>query len=136
MRKHPFPTFIAATLLAGLALTGCAAGKADGSVTTSPSGSASTPGAVAKPTNGVADATGKCVDGRSTPVRDGKTITIADCDLIDVMGSKNTITASAVKHLVIEGDGNTVTYSGDEPAFNERGTGNSVQPADTKKRGK
>lgn len=131
---------IAGTALSGLALAGCTAGS---TAPAQPTSSASASG-TAK-VGGVADPTGKCVEKQSTPTGSKKTFTIADCDLVDVMGSGNTITVGATEHLVVEGNdntvtieaaaevttlgkNNTVTYEGKEPTFNERGSGNTVRP--------
>lgn len=143
MRKHTIPMTIAGLALTALALTACSTAAPTGDKTPTAKPTAATVG-------GVADTTGKCVDGQATPTNSKKTITIGDCDLIDVMGSNNTITAGATKHLVIEGSGNTVTvkattevttlgkdnvvkYEGDEPTFNERSSGNSIEPKAIKK---
>jgi len=141
MRSTILTATITTGLLAALALTGCTAEQTD-----TMASATSTPTATA----GVADVTGKCVDGEATPVQNGKKIDIGDCKLVDVMGKGNRITAGAVDHLVIEGNGNIVTVasatevttigngnkvfykSGDEPKFNERASGNTVRPANSK----
>ncbi|PYY33826.1 hypothetical protein DEJ16_03295 [Curtobacterium sp. MCJR17_055] len=65
--------------------------------------------------------------------------------MFDVLGHGNTLTIGAVKQLTVEGDHNTITvhaaetvtssgtdntvyYDGEEPAFNELGSGTKVLP--------
>ncbi|MFZ7086624.1 DUF3060 domain-containing protein [Curtobacterium sp. RRHDQ10] len=137
------PTLVPA--LGGMALAAVALAGCTNASTTHPTPSSS-PTDTTGTTNGLADPEGACVDGVATPTGSGERRTLDDCDLIDVMGSKNTLRAGTTKQLTVEGSGNTITvdavttvtttgkdntieYSGDEPTFNELGTGNKVVPS-------
>jgi len=154
MRTHTLPTTLAGFALIVVSLTACS-GTTPTDTTTPTGAKNSSRAKVATPSpssssGGVANETGKCVDGQATPTGSKQTLTISDCNLIDVMGSNNTVTAGKTKHLVIEGSGNTIVvasatevttlgknntvkYEGTEPTFNERSSGNSVQPKVIKK---
>lgn len=110
-----------------------------------PSASASSTSRAAA-TGGVADPSGKCTNGVSTPTQGGEKIELPGCDLVDVLGSGNTINLGDTEQLTAEGSNNTITvsnvrrvvnlgkdntvyYTGDEPEFDERGSGTRVLPA-------
>jgi len=96
--------------------------------------------------NAHATAEATCADGVAMLRADDQESKHDGCDVFDVLGNGNTLTVGAVKQLTIEGDHNTVTvhavetvtssgtdntiyYDGDEPAFEELGSGTSVIPS-------
>ncbi|MBT1624255.1 DUF3060 domain-containing protein [Curtobacterium flaccumfaciens pv. oortii] len=137
----------AAAFAAMIALAGCTSTSTTSEGPASKTPSASPSASVA---SGVADDSGKCVDGVSTPVKSKSKFSLDSCDFVDVMGSGNTVTAAPLKKLTIEGskntitvksvgevttvgDGNTIYYSGAEPTHHEHGTGTKLMPLSSQK---
>ncbi|MDP9737177.1 MULTISPECIES: DUF3060 domain-containing protein [unclassified Curtobacterium] len=93
-----------------------------------------------------APAAAECVDGVAALQADDQQSKHDGCDVFDVLGNGNTLTVGDVKQLTVEGDHNTITvhtvdtvtssgtdntiyYDGDEPDFNELGSGSKVLPS-------
>lgn len=136
MRKTPILTLALGAGLIAAALAGCTSASND-ATTKSPTPTVT---ATAPPVN-------KCVDGAAvlTPTKDKPEITLAEaCDTVSVVGTSGKITLGPVKHLVFEGNENTVTvesvekvdfggndnkltHKGAAPTVNDKGTvGNTV----------
>ncbi|MCA5922355.1 DUF3060 domain-containing protein [Curtobacterium oceanosedimentum] len=143
---HRITISLGAAALAALVLVGCSGTATKNDAAPKPSSPATVSSA---PTGGVADDSGTCADGVSTPVKSDATFSLDECDFVDVMGSGNTITADALQKLTVEGDentitvdsvaevttagkGNTIYYSGDEPVHNEIGSGTTLMPLSEK----
>jgi len=104
-------TLATLAISAGLvaALAGCTAGSTTAGSTKAPTASATTDAKLPTP---AAPVVNKCVNGNAvlTPTEKKPTITLAEaCDTVSIVGVKGQITLGAVKHLVFEGEGNTVT---------------------------
>jgi hypothetical protein len=131
MRHRIAAGVFALGIIAGL--TACAQSAPGPSPTSTPSATSSA-------------ATATCDDGVAVLRADGQKGHREGCALFNVLGHRNHLDIGAVEQLTIEGDHNTVTvedvdvitssgddntvyYEGDEPDFNELGSGTEVLPA-------
>jgi len=148
MRLRTTATTVTALTLMALALTSCSASNAD--ATSSPTPKATKTAEA----SGVADPSGACTKGVASPTASNQEhLDLEGCALVDVLGSNNTISLGKTEQLTVEGSKNTITvdgvksvtnigkdntvyYTGDEPSFDERGTGTKVIPADAAKQRK
>ncbi len=59
----------------------------------------------------------------------GNTLSIGETEQLTIEGDGNTVTVESVEHVTSTGKDNTVYYDGDEPDFDELGTGTKVLPS-------
>jgi len=138
MRTRRTSTVALTALLVAAGLSACTAGD-----TTDPAPTP-TPTPTEARSTGI-DGTGACLDGVATWAQDDATAEVDDCAFVDIVGSGNDLTVGTVEQLTLEGndttvvvgsvqhvtntgEGNTVWYDGDEPSFDERGSGTTVMP--------
>lgn len=131
MRKHLLASALALGLAAGL--TACSQHTPDPAPTASASGSPTAKTATCS--DGVALLRANDQHGdqpgcdRFNLMGTGNTLSIGETEQLTIEGDGNTVTVESVEHVTSTGKDNTVYYDGDEPDFDELGTGTKVLPS-------